>query len=297
MPAIPHITSTNERHSFVPGQYAEKRDAPKRIPRPPNAFILYRSDFLKRQVVPPEVEKRQQNLSRIAGQCWNMLPETEKAIWFSKAEVIRADHRAKYHSHKTGPFHKDASRLSAKDKRRRSVTNSERSLGRSKTRRTRTPYCEGMFAALRNSKISSSEPQASLIFPTPSESPLSTIASLSPISLPHLLPPFIPYAHSRRQDSPSAIRRDKFGYLPDSSDSETPQWGLSHIIRNLENVGILSSSKKRLTETQNPFRHRVRLVPPKNLTPHFDDIRMTFHLAYLTLVSNNPEAIQLRKSP
>jgi hypothetical protein len=251
MPATPHTTFTNECHSFVSEQYTEKHDAPKRIPRSPNAFILYRSDFLKRRVVPPEVEKRQQNLSRIAGQCWNMLPETEKAIWFSKAEVIRAEHRAKYHSHKTGPFRKDTNRLSAKNKRRGSVINSERSFGRFNTRRTRTPYCEGMFAALHDSKISSPESQASLIFPTPaSGSPLSTIASLSPVSLPHLLPPFTSHIHSSRQDSPSAtsenslIRRDKFGHLPDSSDSEILQWGLPYIIRDLENVGILHSSKE-----------------------------------------------------
>ncbi|KIJ69992.1 hypothetical protein HYDPIDRAFT_51118, partial [Hydnomerulius pinastri MD-312] len=64
--------------------------------RPPNAFMLYRSDFLKRRTVPREVEKRQQNLSRIAGQCWNMLPEREKAIWHDKAAAVQAAHHAKY---------------------------------------------------------------------------------------------------------------------------------------------------------------------------------------------------------
>ncbi|KAF9006437.1 hypothetical protein BDQ17DRAFT_1423326 [Cyathus striatus] len=42
------------------------------VPRPPNAFMLFRSDFLKRGVIPPDVECRQQNLSRIAGEVWNL---------------------------------------------------------------------------------------------------------------------------------------------------------------------------------------------------------------------------------
>ncbi|KAF8558914.1 hypothetical protein OG21DRAFT_994548 [Imleria badia] len=239
MPATSQITFVAERHSFISEQQStEKHDAPKRIPRPPNAFMLYRSDFIKTRAVPPEVEKRQQNLSRIAGQCWNMLPETEKAIWFSKAAVIRAEHRAKYPLYEAGPFRKDTNRLSAKDKRRGSATNVGRSSGRTRTRRTRTPYCEGMFAALHDSRISSPESQASLISPTlASESPLSTTPSLSPISLPHLLPSFISHAPPSRQDSPSATsvsptnQKGEFGYLLDSAGSESPQWDL---IRDLE---------------------------------------------------------------
>ncbi|KIK97983.1 hypothetical protein PAXRUDRAFT_95391, partial [Paxillus rubicundulus Ve08.2h10] len=76
------------------------------IPRPPNAFMLYRSDFLKRRTIPPEVEKRQQNLSRIAGQCWNMLPDDEKAVWHDKAAAVQAAHYAKYPFYKFKPSRK-----------------------------------------------------------------------------------------------------------------------------------------------------------------------------------------------
>lgn len=284
MPPTSKITFTNECHSFVSGQHTENRDAPKRIPRPPNAFMLYRSDFLKRRVVPPEVEKRQQNLSRIAGQCWNMLPDTEKAIWYGKAAVVRAEHRARYPSHKTGPFHKDTNRLSVKDKRRGSATNSRRSFGRSGTRRTKTPYCESMFAALHDPIFSSPASQANLLSPTPaSVSPSSTTASLSPLSLPHLLPPFISYTHPSMQDllpaisERSAIWKNKIGYPLDSSGSETPQRGLSQIIRDLESVGILSYAKA-TDRNPNSFRHRVRLVPPKNHTPHFNNTRIALQV-------------------
>ncbi|KDQ64283.1 hypothetical protein JAAARDRAFT_117714, partial [Jaapia argillacea MUCL 33604] len=71
-----------------------------RIPRPPNAFMLFRSDFLARKVIPQHVERRQQNLSRIAGECWHLLSETEKAKWHAKAKEALENHRAKYPSYK-----------------------------------------------------------------------------------------------------------------------------------------------------------------------------------------------------
>ncbi|KAI6105639.1 high mobility group box domain-containing protein, partial [Pisolithus sp. B1] len=68
--------------------------------RPPNAFLLYRSDFLKRRTIPREVEKRQQNLSRIIGECWNTLSAEEKAVWREKAAAVTAAHQAKYPHYK-----------------------------------------------------------------------------------------------------------------------------------------------------------------------------------------------------
>lgn len=78
----------------------------KHIPRPPNAFMLYRSDLFHKRVVPLEIEKRQQNISRIAGQCWRMLSEEEKAVWYAKAAAARADHHAKYPYYKFKPGRK-----------------------------------------------------------------------------------------------------------------------------------------------------------------------------------------------
>ncbi|KAE9410426.1 hypothetical protein BT96DRAFT_749535, partial [Gymnopus androsaceus JB14] len=58
--------------------------------RPPNSFMLFRSDFLKRDVIPASVEKRQQTLSRVAGEVWNLMPLEEKKKWHEKsAEALR----------------------------------------------------------------------------------------------------------------------------------------------------------------------------------------------------------------
>ncbi|CAA7259710.1 unnamed protein product [Cyclocybe aegerita] len=80
-------------------------DSPSRhrIPRPPNAFMLFRSDFLKRGVIPNNVERRQQNLSRIAGQVWNMLDPEEKAHWHEQAAQVLNEHQLKNPNYKFTP--------------------------------------------------------------------------------------------------------------------------------------------------------------------------------------------------
>ncbi|KAF8195961.1 hypothetical protein K438DRAFT_1968430 [Mycena galopus ATCC 62051] len=68
----------------------------RRIPRPPNAFILYRSDLLKTGMIPDNVERRQQNLSRVAGECWNLLSAAEKKVWQDLALERAARHAIDY---------------------------------------------------------------------------------------------------------------------------------------------------------------------------------------------------------
>ncbi|KAJ3830593.1 hypothetical protein F5880DRAFT_1501534 [Lentinula raphanica] len=77
------------------------------IPRPPNAFMLFRSDFLKRDVIPSFVEKRQQTLSRVAGEVWNLMPADEKKCWYDKAADALRSHTEKYPNYKYSPVRKD----------------------------------------------------------------------------------------------------------------------------------------------------------------------------------------------
>ena len=73
------------------------------IPRPPNAFMLFRSDFLRRGIIPSHVECRQQNLSRIAGQCWNLLSPEEKGRWQDEAARVLAEHQKRNPDYKFTP--------------------------------------------------------------------------------------------------------------------------------------------------------------------------------------------------
>ncbi|KAJ7095325.1 hypothetical protein B0H15DRAFT_1020179 [Mycena belliarum] len=66
----------------------------RRIPRPPNAFILYRSSLLNS--IPDDIERRQQTLSRVAGQAWNLLKPHEKRVWQERAAERAAIHQREY---------------------------------------------------------------------------------------------------------------------------------------------------------------------------------------------------------
>jgi hypothetical protein len=68
----------------------------KRPPRPSNAFILFRSDLLKRKFIFKGRETRQHKLSVIAAKCWDKLTREEKRKWFLEAEREKKAHAIKY---------------------------------------------------------------------------------------------------------------------------------------------------------------------------------------------------------
>ncbi|KAJ7929490.1 hypothetical protein B0H13DRAFT_2310638 [Mycena leptocephala] len=63
------------------------------IPRPPNAFILFRAAFIHAGYVPASVEPSHASLSAIAGLTWRALPAAERTIWHRKAKEERERHR------------------------------------------------------------------------------------------------------------------------------------------------------------------------------------------------------------
>lgn len=73
----------------------------KRPPRPSNAFILFRSDLLKRKFIFKGRESRQHKLSIIAAKCWDKLTQEEKRKWFLEAEREKKAHAIKYAHYKT----------------------------------------------------------------------------------------------------------------------------------------------------------------------------------------------------
>ncbi|TFK85993.1 hypothetical protein K466DRAFT_566274 [Polyporus arcularius HHB13444] len=87
-PGTPMLAPTRTSHS-------KKRDA-SYIPRPPNAFILFRSSFIRAQRIPGEIEGSHSALSKIIGKCWKALPREEREVWDAKAIVALQEHRRKY---------------------------------------------------------------------------------------------------------------------------------------------------------------------------------------------------------
>ena len=72
----------------------------KRPPRPANAFLLFRSDFLKRKLISSDQETRQHRLSIIAAKCWHSLSKEEKEKWFLEAERVKERHALQHAGYK-----------------------------------------------------------------------------------------------------------------------------------------------------------------------------------------------------
>ncbi|KAJ6489881.1 hypothetical protein C8R45DRAFT_199627 [Mycena sanguinolenta] len=82
-----------------------KRRSQGYIPRPPNAFMLFRADFVRQKHVPGSIETNHGSLSKIIGNCWRSLPLAEKHIWEVKAKHAKAEHKLKYPDYKFRPVH------------------------------------------------------------------------------------------------------------------------------------------------------------------------------------------------
>ncbi|KAJ7727999.1 hypothetical protein DFH07DRAFT_1066457 [Mycena maculata] len=76
------------------------------IPRPPNAFILFRSSFIHSQRVSSEVETSHSTLSKIIGLTWQNLPPDERRVWHAKARDAVEEHRRKFPTYAFRPLHR-----------------------------------------------------------------------------------------------------------------------------------------------------------------------------------------------
>ncbi len=97
IPSIDDADSTTQRHA--------KKKAASHIPRPPNAFILFRSSFIKSQHVSTDVETNHSTLSKIIGMTWQGLSDAERQVWHDKARVALDEHRRRFPAYAFRPSH------------------------------------------------------------------------------------------------------------------------------------------------------------------------------------------------
>ncbi|KAJ7776613.1 hypothetical protein DFH07DRAFT_798743 [Mycena maculata] len=76
------------------------------IPRPPNAFILFRSSLIKSQRVSTEVETNHSTLSKIIGMTWKNLTDEERQVWRQKAMDAFAEHKRNFPTYTFRPKHR-----------------------------------------------------------------------------------------------------------------------------------------------------------------------------------------------
>ncbi|KAM6498358.1 High mobility group box domain containing protein, partial [Amanita muscaria] len=74
------------------------------VTRPPNAFMLFRSDFWAKEKLKDEpIERDHRDISRIAAICWNELDEEIKAVYRKKAEEQKKLHRLQHPEYRFSP--------------------------------------------------------------------------------------------------------------------------------------------------------------------------------------------------
>ncbi|KAI0667188.1 hypothetical protein C8Q78DRAFT_1082320 [Trametes maxima] len=89
------------RRRLPPG----KRLSQGYIPRPPNAFMLFRANFVRQKHVPGSIETNHGSLSKIIGNCWRALPLEEKKYWEIEAKKAKAAHKERYPHYRFRPVH------------------------------------------------------------------------------------------------------------------------------------------------------------------------------------------------
>lgn len=104
--------------------YSRSKD-PDHVPRPRNAFMLFRSAFAAAQKIGTNIERDNRHITRIIAHCWNRLSDSEKQVWRNKAATEKAVHAMKYPNYRFHPVlrtkkpaKRRVQRNSTEDKRR-----------------------------------------------------------------------------------------------------------------------------------------------------------------------------------
>lgn len=87
-----------------------RKKKPGHIPRPPNAFLIFRSELWNKEKIKSSVERDHRQISRIAGRYWQELSDAERAPYHVRAEEAKRLHAQTYPDYKYSPvYRKDKS--------------------------------------------------------------------------------------------------------------------------------------------------------------------------------------------
>jgi hypothetical protein len=107
--AIPNPTPTPNDAQPAPASesLAKKSHSRKQpdghIPRPRNAFILFRCDFVAQKKIPASVEPDHRNISRIVGRIWKAMSDEDRRPWIEEAQREREKHKRLYPEYRYSP--------------------------------------------------------------------------------------------------------------------------------------------------------------------------------------------------
>ena len=119
--AIPNSTPTPDDAQPALESLAKKSHARRQpeghIPRPRNAFILFRCDFVAQKKIPASVEPDHRNISRIVGRIWKAMSEEDRRPWVEEAKREREKHKRLYPQYRYSPSSTATAAPSLKEKR------------------------------------------------------------------------------------------------------------------------------------------------------------------------------------
>ncbi|TFK48887.1 hypothetical protein OE88DRAFT_1737113 [Heliocybe sulcata] len=119
---LPDAEASRPRRRQPPG----KRLSQGYVPRPPNAFMLFRAEFVKQKHVPGSIETSHGSLSKIIGNCWRALPLEEKAVWEKAAKEAKLEHKKKHPDYRFRPVHNKHKKRGADAKKQKTTADEER---------------------------------------------------------------------------------------------------------------------------------------------------------------------------
>ncbi|KAI9439989.1 hypothetical protein H4582DRAFT_1944305 [Lactarius indigo] len=101
----PACSSDVQPESQPPAKKSHARKQPEgHIPRPRNAFILFRCDFVAQKKIPASVEPDHRNISRIVGRVWRAMSDQERRPWVEEAKKEREMHKKLYPQYRYSPM-------------------------------------------------------------------------------------------------------------------------------------------------------------------------------------------------
>ena len=97
-PTLPSAVTSDKPHSSPARSRSASRRDPSYVPRPRNAFMLFRIEFNARKQR-HQGNLTQKDVSHLAGACWRELPESRKQVYRDMASKERDIHMAKHPSY------------------------------------------------------------------------------------------------------------------------------------------------------------------------------------------------------
>jgi hypothetical protein len=92
-----------EHTPFIPRPSHSRKHEEGHIPRPPNAFMLFRSDLWAKKRVNSNVERDHRQISRIAAGVWNSLSEEQRRPFREQAMAEKERHALNWPNYKYSP--------------------------------------------------------------------------------------------------------------------------------------------------------------------------------------------------